>query len=86
MEKIVVGKIEEHDVLYLPERDCIFCKNTVIPFNTASEISKSSLDRYEVPEKNLVVKLFPTTIELGCLTTTRDNYESILKQIKRLKH
>lgn len=86
MEKIVVGKIEEHDVLYLPEKDYIFCKNTVIPFNTALEIFKSPLDRYEVPEKNLVAKMSPTTIELGCLTTTRDNYSTILKQIKRLKH
>ncbi len=85
MARIVVGEIQGYDVLYIPERDCLFCKNTVLPVSIAKEALKSSLDRYEVPDKNLVILLSNFTIDLGCLSTTRENCRNIIKNINKLK-
>lgn len=82
MKKVNVGDIEGYEVLYLPERDLVFCKNTVLPFKVVKEISSSSLDRLEYEEKNLVVRIFSNSIELGCLTTSKDNFSQIYKKIK----
>jgi hypothetical protein len=46
---------------------------------------KSGADRVEVPEKNLVIKLSETTVDMGCLTTTRENLNKIKKTISKLK-
>lgn len=85
MKKIKVGNIEGHDVLYLPERDLVFCKNTILPFDMVREVLRTSLDRLEVPEKNLVIKIFPCSIELGCLTTSKDNFKQMYRTVKKLK-
>lgn len=86
MDKVKVGSIEGHDVLYLPERDLVFCKNTVLPYNIAREVLKTSLDRIVVEDKKLVIRIYSTTIELGCLTTSKENYKQIYKTIQKIKH
>lgn len=85
MKKIKVGEIEGYDVLYLPERNAIFCKNTVLPFNIAKEALTTSLDRLEVPSKNLTIKIFPISIELGCLTVSKNDAKQIYRNIQKFK-
>ena len=85
MKKIVVGEIQGHDVYYIPEKDYVFCKNTVLPLSIMVGALKSGADRVEVPEKNLVIKLSETTVDMGCLTTTRENLNKIKKTISKLK-
>lgn len=85
MEKIKIGNIEGYDVLYLPEKDLVFCKNTVLTHTFLKSLLNTSLDRIEVPEKNLVVRIFPTSIELGCLTSSKDNFRQMSRTINKLK-
>lgn len=80
----IVGNIQGYDVIYIPERDCIFCKNTMVPFQ-AIKRCLSNIDRFEIEEKNLTVRVYNTTIEFGCLTTTRDNCKDIQRQVNKVK-
>lgn len=47
MNKIEVGFIEEYPVLYLPDKDLIFCKNTIVPVNVMLDAFNSGIDRVE---------------------------------------
>lgn len=85
MSQIIVGKIQEFDVIYIPERDCVFCKNTAIPVSVMKDALKSPMDRYEIPNKNLTILLSNDTITLGCLSTTRDNCKNISRKINQIK-
>lgn len=82
MKQIVVGQIQGYDVLYLPEKNYVFCKNTVLPLQTMLEALKNNVDRVEVPDKNLVIKISERSVEMGCLSTTKENLYSIKKTIK----
>ena len=85
MERIVVGEIQGYDVIYVPEKDFVFCKNTTLPLKIMLKALKGDIDRIEVPEKNLTIKIFESTIDMGCLTSTKENLESIRKKISKLK-
>lgn len=82
---VKVGKIGIYDVLYIPEKDIIFCKNTTIKYPLIRKIIKSSLDRTEIPEKELVIIKDSNIIHLGCLTTTLENCENISREIRKYK-
>lgn len=81
----IVGTIQGHDVIYVPEKDTIFCKNTAVKYDVMNRIINSGLDRESVPEKNLVIHKDNGTIHLGCLTTTIENCLEIRRNIKRFK-
>lgn len=85
MKKIVVGDIQGHDVLYIPEKEYVFCKNTVLPLQLMLNVLKGTTDRVEVPEKNLVIKVEGTNVDMGCLSTTKENLHNIRKTISKLK-
>lgn len=83
MEKIIVGKIEHHDVLYLPEKDLVYCKNTVFPYKLMEEhLIKSSLDKIKIKEDFVITK-HGNSIKLSCLNTTLNNIKNINKNIKK---
>lgn len=83
---VKVGEIQGHDVIYIPEKDVIFCKNTTLSFPLIEKIIiKSSMDRTSIPEKELVITKDNNTIHLGCLTTTMENCQNIRKQVNKLK-
>lgn len=85
MIKEIVGKIDEYDVLYLPEKDLIYCKNTTMPYSIMQEaLIKSPLDRTEL-KKDLIVTINGESVQLACLTTTIENIKSINKNIKKIK-
>ena len=63
-----VGLIEGHDVIYVPERNQIFCKNTAVNFSTIEKIIRGSTMRETIPEKNL------TNAAMNSSTTTSGGY------------
>lgn len=85
MEKIQIGDIEDYPVLYLPEKDLIFCKNTIVPVNVILDAFNSGIDRVEYKEKNLIMYFFKNEITLGCLKTSTENFRDMIKTIKKLK-
>lgn len=83
--QVNVGQIEDQEVIYIPEKDVIFCKNTVVPYNVIRLLLKSSSSREELPEKNLVITKNSSNVSLGCLNTTMSNIWTIDKNIKNIK-
>ena len=49
----VVGKIQGYDVVYIPEKHLVFCKNTAIPLKVILEILKSKEQKTYIPAKKL---------------------------------
>lgn len=82
---VKVGEIQGYDVLYVPEKDSIFCKNTLLSFPIIERIVRGSMDRTSIPEKELVIIKNDNVVHLGCLTTTMQNCLEIRKQVNKLK-
>lgn len=80
-----VGEIQGYDVIYVPEKDIVFCKNTTIKYPLIKRMIKSSMCREEIPEKELIITKNNGTIYLGCLTTTLSNCDKILREINKIK-
>lgn len=83
--KNVVGNIQGYDVIYLPERNQIFCKNTAVNFSTIERIIRGSTIRETIPEKDLTITKDMGIVTLGCLTTTMENCLSIRRKVNKLK-
>lgn len=85
MTKIEIGTIQGYPVLYLPERDLVFCKNTIVPYQVLYDAYNSGIDRVEYKEKNLIMNFFSHEIILGCLTTNVEDFQKMIKTIKKIK-
>lgn len=83
--KIKIGEIQGYDVLYIPEKDIVFCKNTAVKVPVLDRIIKDSKNIGEIPEKNLTIIKDNGTLTFGCLTTTYDAYKQMKKEINKLK-
>lgn len=84
-EDCKVGEIQGHDVIYIPSKDVIFCKNTAVKFSVIEDIICSNLERNEIPEKNLTIIKDNGTVSFGCLTTTMANCLDIRKRVRKQK-
>ena len=85
MNKEIVGKIQGHDVIYVPEKDLVFCKNSTIPYPHLKKVLfDKEIDCLKVRE-DLVVRVDQDIVTLGCLTTTLENCRLINKNIKKVK-
>ena len=83
--QIKVGEIQNYPVLYIPEKDVIFCKNTTVHYkDIKAAIYKSSLEREEIDGKLTVTKS-NGIITLGCLVTTLTNISKIRDAIITIK-
>ena len=82
----IVGTIDGNDVIYVPEKDILFCKNTTVPYTLIRQLLKSDCDRESIPEKNLVITKDRRSVTLGCLNTTMSNIWDIDKQIKKIRY
>lgn len=80
-----VGEISGYDVIYIPERNQIFCKNTAVNFSTIERIIRGSTMRETIPEKDLTITKDMGIVTLGCLTTTMENCLSIMRKVNKLK-
>ena len=85
MPKHKVGEINGNKVVYISEKDVIFCKNTAVKFSVIEEIIRGDLERGEIPEKNLTITKDNGIVHLGCLTTTMENCLNIRRRINKLK-
>lgn len=81
-----VGEIQGYPVLYIKERDSIFCKNTVCKVSDLEKAIFSSLNREYIESKDLSIVKDQGILYFGCLTTTLDNVLEIRRKIKQLKH
>lgn len=80
-----VGEIQGHDVIYIPERNQIFCKNTAVNYSLIERIVRGSTIREKIPEKDLTITKDQGIVTLGCLTTTMENCLSIRKNVNKFK-
>lgn len=81
----VVGKIQNHDVIYVAERDQIFCKNTSVNYPLIERLVRSGMSRESIPEKKLTITKDNGVVSLGCLTTTMENLLNIRKNVLKIK-
>jgi predicted aconitase len=83
---IKVGEIQGYDVIYVPERNQIFCKNTSVNFDLIERIIlKQQKLMDEIKEKNLTITKNGSLVTLGCLTTTLSNCKQINKTVKNIR-
>lgn len=81
----IVGKIEGFDVLYIPEKDVLFCKNTTVPYKHMKQLLiDREVDRAEI-KNEMMATIDSNIVTLGCLTTSLENCENINKEIKKFK-
>lgn len=80
--RTILGNIQGYDVIYIPEKDILFCKNTAIKRKQIEEAIESSLTRIKIEEKDLVITKDRNLITLGCLHLTRTQATEILNKIK----
>ena len=86
MEKIEVGQIEEYPVLYIPEKDLLYCKKVVFPYKTLEEaLINSTLERIELKEDFIITKK-DGLVQLACQNTNISNIKLINKTIKKYKN
>lgn len=86
MSQEIVGSIEGNDVVYIPEKDILFCKNTTIPYKQMKYVLFEQHKERVVLKKDLMFSLSENIVTLGCLTTTLENCENINKKIKKIKN
>ena len=87
MSEIIVGKIQDHDVIYIPEKDILFCKNTTMPYSVMrAALIESPVDRLELKSDLIMTQSDNGIIQLACLTTNIENIKEINKQIKKVKN
>lgn len=83
-EQIHVGEIEGYIVLYLPERDSVFCKNTVLSLHLVERALREPSDRMHLKAGLELIKA-AEFLTFGCLTTTKTNARAILSKINNIK-
>ena len=86
MSREIVGQINGYDVIYVPEKDVLFCKNTACKYDHLKEaLLDSPLERNRVEDKVPTFKN-DSIVEIGCLNTTKSNILLINNNIKKIKH
>lgn len=82
---VEVGEIQGYPVLYIQEKDVVFCKNTVCRVSDLKRLIESPYERELLEEKNLSIVKMGSSIDFGCLTTTKENVRAIEREIKKIK-
>ena len=85
MSREIVGQIETYDVIYIPEKDMVFCKNTTCHYGEIHKALISNLERHNIDNGKLILTKDQCCVTLGCLTTTKSNIMSIDNKIKKLR-
>ena len=86
MSREIVGQINGYDVIYIPEKDVLFCKNTICKYDNLKEaLLDSPLQRNRVEDKVPTFKN-DNVIEIGCLNTTKSNILLINNNIRQIKN
>lgn len=84
-DKITVGEIEGYPVTYNPNKNHVFCKNTTVDFDLMKKVINSDTAHHRIEASKLSIFKLGSTVTLGCLTTSLENIENIIKTIDKLK-
>lgn len=85
MSQEIVGKIDGYDVIYVSEKDIIFCKNTTLPYAMMkAALIDGMIDRLDLKE-DLVMTIDGEIVRLACLTTTLENCRKINKKVNKFR-
>lgn len=83
---VVVGEIQGYPVQYVPEKDMVFCKNTVCKVKDIERlVYKSPMEREYLAEKDLSIVKLEKTVQFGCLSTSLDNVSAIRDAIRAIR-
>ena len=80
----VVGSIDGYDVIYVEGKNMIFCKNTILPCPLIKRSIGGGLCWGTIEEMRRRITQDGSIIQLGCLTTTRENCEAIIKEVNKI--
>lgn len=83
--KHIVGQIENFDVIYIAEKDTIFCKNTALKYSVIKSIVLGSKWKSRIEDKDLDIEVDTARVRLGCLKTSMSNCRSIIEQTEQIK-
>lgn len=82
----IVGYIENYPVIYVKDKDILFCKNTTVKYLIMKEIFYSGIDRHKIEEKSLTITKESQFVTFGCLVTDKNNCKTILTNIKKIRN
>jgi len=80
-----IGAIGEHPVMISKSTLTIFCKGQMAPTNDVIKAIKSSFDRINVKD-DLLMEKGDFMITLGCLKFTKDQANSLIKNIMYVRN
>ena len=82
----IVGTVEGYPVIYILEKDIIFCKNTAVSYTLLKRLYDSPFSREKIEEKSLTIIKEEHFVTFGCLTTTKEYCQTVIKNINKIKN
>ena len=55
LKEHIVGEVEGYPVIYIEEKDTIFCKNTAVKYSLLKRLYDSPFSREKIEEKSLTI-------------------------------
>lgn len=86
LKEHIVGEVEEYPVIYIEEKDTIFCKNTAVKYSLLKRLYDSPFSREKIEEKSLTITKEEHFVTFGCLTTTKEYCQTVIKNINKIKN
>lgn len=79
LKEHIVGEVEGYPVIYIKEKDTIFCKNTAVKYSLLKRLYDSPFSREKIEEKSLTITKEEHFVTFGCLTTTKEYCQTVIK-------
>lgn len=86
LKEHIVGEVEGYPVIYIEEKDTIFCKNTAVKYSLLKRLYDSPFSREKIEEKSLTITKEEHFVTFGCLTTTKEYCQTVIKNINKIKN
>ena len=84
LKEHIVGEVEGYPVIYIEEKDTIFCKNTAVKYSLLKRLYDSPFSREKIEEKSLTITKEEHFVTFGCLTTTKEYCQTVIKNINKM--
>lgn len=86
LKEYIVGEVEGYPVIYIEEKDIIFCKNTAVSYTLLKRLYDSPFTKERIDEKSLTITKEQHFVTFGCLTTTKEYCRTVIKNINKIKN
>lgn len=86
LKEHIVGTVEGYPVIYILEKDIIFCKNTAVSYTLLKRLYDSPFTKERIDEKSLTITKEQHFVTFGCLTTTKEYCRTVIKNINKIKN